>query len=69
MKFKFKVDKQGEVTQVKLKKLSGVNAIDQAVYNALSNSKVELKRTASTLWMYKKHTLKDEIQFKMDDCH
>lgn len=43
MKFKFKVNKQGEVTQVKLKKLSGVNAIDQAVYNALSNSKVELK--------------------------
>ena len=69
VKFKFKVNKQGEVTQVKLKKLSGVNAIDQAVYNALSNSKVELKRTASTLWMYKKHTLKDEIQFTMDDCH
>ena len=69
VKFKFKVNKQGEVTQVKLKKLSGVNAIDQAVASAISNSKVELKRTASTLWMYKKHTLKDEIHFAMDNCH
>ena len=69
VKFKFKVNKQGEVTQVKLKKLSGVNAIDQAVANAVSNSQVELKRTASTLWMYKKHTLKDEIHFAMDNCH
>lgn len=69
VKFKFKVNKQGEVTQVKLKKLSGVNAIDQAVSNAISNSKVELKRTVSTLWIYKKHTFKDEIHFAMDDCH
>ena len=68
VKFKFKVDKQGHVTQVKLKKLSGVNAIDQAIVNAVSNSKVELKRTASTLWIYKKHTLKDEIHFVMNEC-
>lgn len=68
VKFKFKINKYGQVTEVKLKKLSGVNAIDQAVITALSYSKVRSKPNASTLWLYKKNTLNDEINFVIGDC-
>ncbi|WP_445116443.1 TonB family protein [Acinetobacter sp. WZC-1] len=68
VKVKFRVNKQGEVTHVKLKKRSGVNAIDQQVIEALSHSQVQVNRTAATLWLYKKSTLSDEIQFKAGSC-
>lgn len=68
VKFKFKVDKQGDVSRVKLNKRSGVNAIDQQVIEALEKTQVKTHRTASTLWIYKKSKLSDEISFKVDHC-
>lgn len=68
VKFKFKVDKQGDVSRVKLNKRSGVNAIDQQVIDAVEKTQVKTHRTASTLWIYKKSKLSDEISFKVDNC-
>ena len=68
VKFKFKVNKQGDVTQAKLTKLSGVNALDQQVLTAVENAKIEVKRSYRTLWTYKPSTFSDEIHFKTNDC-
>lgn len=68
VKFKFKLNKQGEITQVKLTKLSGVNAIDQQVIKAVEHAQVSVKRSYRTLWIYKQSSLSDQIQFKKDDC-
>lgn len=68
VKFKFKVNKQGDVTHVKLTKLSGVNALDQQVKSAIEKANVEVKRSYRTLWTYKPSTFNDEIQFKTNDC-
>lgn len=68
VKFKFNVDKHGDVTQVKLKKRSGVNAIDQQVIEAVQHSQVAVKRSYKTLWIYKSSSLNDEIQFKVNAC-
>ena len=68
VKFKFKVDQQGDVTQVKLKKRSGVNAIDQQVIEAVQHSQVAVKRSYKTLWIYKKSTFKDELHFQVNAC-
>lgn len=68
VKFSFKADKHGNVKKVKIKQGSGVYALDQTVVQALSASKVAVKRTASTLWIYKKSSFKDEIQFKLNEC-
>ena len=69
VKFKFKVNKQGDVTQVKLTKLSGVNVLDQQVASAVEKAKVEVKRSYRTLWTYKPSTLSDEVHFKVGQCH
>ena len=68
VKFNFKVDKYGQVKKVKIKQGSGIYAIDQKVVQALRNSQISVKRTASTLWVYKKSNFKDEIQFKLNSC-
>lgn len=68
IKFKFKVNKQGNVIHFKFKKRSGVNAIDLMVLEAVSNAKVKTSRNYKTLWIYKKSTLNDEIQFKLNEC-
>lgn len=68
IKFSFKADKHGNVKKVKIKQGSGVYALDQKVVQALSASKISAKRTASTLWIYKKSSFKDEIQFKLNAC-
>lgn len=68
VKFNFKVDKHGQVKKVKIKQGSGIYAIDQKVVQALRNSQISVKRTASTLWVYKKSNFKDEIQFKLNSC-
>ncbi len=68
VKFKFKVDKQGDIQKVELKKRSGINAIDQQVIEAIQNRKVQTRRTASTLWIYKKSKLNDEISFNTNNC-
>ncbi len=68
VKFKFKVNKQGNVSNVKLTKLSGVNALDQQVRSAVENAQVEVKRSYRTLWTYKPSTFSDEIHFKTNDC-
>ncbi len=69
VKFKFKVNKHGDITQVKLTKLSGVNALDQQVRVAIENAKIEVKRSYRTLWTYKPSTFSDEIHFNMKNCH
>lgn len=68
VKVKFKVNKLGNVQDVQLKKLSGVNAIDQAVLQHIRQQKVSLHRSIKTLWIYKKSTLTDEFSFKLQDC-
>ncbi|KAB0623786.1 TonB family protein [Acinetobacter gandensis] len=68
VKFNFKVDKHGQVKKVKIKQGSGIYAIDQKVVQALRNSQISVKRTASTLWVYKKSNFKDEIQFRLNSC-
>lgn len=69
VKFRFKVNQQGEIQQVKLTKHSGVNAIDQQVVEAVEHSKVEVKRTYRNLWIYKPSNFSDEVHFNMKDCH
>ncbi len=68
IKFSFKTDKHGSVKKVKIKQGSGIYALDQQVIQAVSGSQIKVKRTASTLWMYKKSSFKDEIQFKLNEC-
>lgn len=68
VKFSFKADKHGAVQKVKIKQGSGIYALDQKVIQAVSGSQIKVKRTASTLWMYKKSSFKDEIQFKLNEC-
>lgn len=65
VKFKFKVDKTGQVTRIKIKKGSGIYALDEKIMQAVSAASVEVPKT---LWIYKKSTLKDQIQFKLDNC-
>lgn len=68
IKFSFKVDKHGAVKKVKINQGSGVYALDQNIVQAVSKSQIKVKRTASTLWLYKKSSFKDEIQFKLNQC-
>ncbi|OAL80071.1 TonB-dependent receptor [Acinetobacter sp. SFB] len=68
VKFTFKVNKQGDVKKVKVKKGSGIYALDQQVVQAVSNSHISVKRTANTLWLYKKSSFKDEIKFDLNQC-
>ncbi|MCX5466739.1 energy transducer TonB [Acinetobacter nematophilus] len=69
VKFKFKVDQQGKVKRVKLTQLSGVNAIDQQVIQAVEQTQVQVKRSYRTLWTFKPSSFNDEIQFKLKDCN
>ena len=68
IKFSFKVDKHGDVKKVKINQGSGLYALDQNIIQAVRNSQVAVKRSASTLWLYKKSSFKDEIQFKLNQC-
>ena len=65
VKFSFKVNKQGDVKKVKVKKGSGIYALDQQIVRAVSNTKVDVPRK---YWIYKKSTLKDEIKFDLAQC-
>ena len=65
VRFNFKVNKQGEATQVKINKGSGIYALDAQVMQALSNTQVDVPKK---LWFFKKSRLKDEIHFKLDKC-
>ncbi|ELW82844.1 TonB family protein [Acinetobacter bereziniae] len=69
VKFKFKVDQQGNVKRVKLTQLSGVNAIDQQVIQAVEQTQIQVKRSYRTLWTFKPRSFNDEIQFKINDCN
>ena len=69
VKLKLKTNKQGNITQVKLTKRSGVNALDQQVISSVENAKVEVKRSYRTLWTYKPSTFNDEIHFKIGQCN
>lgn len=68
IKFSFKVDKHGAVKKVKINQGSGIYALDQNIVQAISQSHITVKRSASTLWLYKKSSFKDEIQFKLNEC-
>lgn len=68
IKFNFKTDKHGNIKNPKITKGSGIYELDQQVLQAVSNSKVSVKRTASTLWLYKKSKFKDAIEFKLNAC-
>lgn len=66
--FSLKVDKHGNVNKVDIRKGSGSYDLDQNLVQAVMHTPLEIKRTASTLWMYKKSKFKDSIQFKLDKC-
>ena len=68
VKFSFNADKHGYVKKVKIKQGSGLYALDQHVVQAVKASRISVKRTASTLWLYKKSSFKDELQFNLDEC-
>ena len=68
VKFNFKTDKHGNIKKPKITKGSGIYALDQQVLQAVANSKVSVKRTASTLWLYKKSKFKDAIEFDLNAC-
>ncbi|MEG2443266.1 MAG: TonB-dependent receptor [Acinetobacter sp.] len=68
IKFSFKADKHGNIKKPKITKGSGIYALDQQVLQAVANSKVSVKRTASTLWIYKKSKFKDAIEFDLNAC-
>ncbi|QIO09772.1 TonB family protein [Acinetobacter lanii] len=65
VKFSFKADKHGNVKKAKISKGSGRYELDQQVLEAVQNAKVDVPRK---YWIYKKSHLKDEIQFKLDEC-
>lgn len=68
IKFSFKADKHGNIKKPKISKGSGIYELDQQVLQAVANSKVSVKRTASTLWIYKKSKFKDAIEFDLNAC-
>ncbi len=65
VKFSFKVNKQGEVQKVKLKKGSGNQKIDQQLIQAISQSKVDVPRK---FWIYKPSNLQDQIMLDPRHC-
>ena len=65
IKFKFKVDKDGQAIRIKIKKGSGIYALDEKIMQAISTASVEVPKT---LWLYKKSSLKDQIEFRLDNC-
>ena len=68
IKFSFKADKHGNIKKPKIIKVSGIYELDQQVLQAVANSKVSVKRTASRLWLYKKSKFKDAIEFDLNAC-
>lgn len=68
VEFKIKTNGKGIVKNVKIKKGSGVYALDQQIINGLKGTQIQSKRKASTLWLYKPSSFKDEIQFKLNEC-
>lgn len=68
IKFSFKADKHGNIKKPQITKGSGIYELDQQVLQAVANSKVSVKRTASTLWLYKKSKFKDAIEFDLNAC-
>ncbi len=63
--FELKVNKKGDVKQVKINKGSGIYNIDQQVKNAAQSVRLNVARK---YWLYKPNTLKDEIVFKLNHC-
>src|SRR5690606_40227326 len=66
VKFKMKLNREGQVKSVKIRQGSGRYEVDQQVIAALKGTEIRSKRLASTLWLYKPSSLKDEIEFKLD---
>lgn len=68
IRFSFKADKHGNIKKPKIIKGSGIYELDQQVLQAVANSRVSVKRTASTPWLYKKYKFKDAIEFDLNAC-
>lgn len=65
VKFTFKADKHGNIQKAQISQGSGRYALDQQVLEAVQNVKVDVPRQ---YWIFKKSHLKDEIQFKLNEC-
>lgn len=65
MKFTLKVDKHGHMKKAKITQGSGVYTLDQVLKQSLLTAQVKVPRQ---YWIYKKSTLKDEIQLHLDQC-
>ena len=65
VRFNFKVNQQGDITKVKIKKGSGIYALDAQVMQTISNAKVDVPKR---FWIFQKSNLSDEITFKLDAC-
>lgn len=68
VEFQIKANRKGEIKKVNIRKGSGIYQLDQQVTNALKGTQISTKRRASTLWLYKPSSFKDEIQFKLNEC-
>lgn len=65
IKFTLKMNKHGNVKQVKITQGSGVYTLDQVLKQSLLAAQVKVTRQ---YWIYKKSILKDEIQLHLDQC-
>ncbi|TCM66739.1 TonB family protein [Acinetobacter calcoaceticus] len=65
IKVKFKVNAQGDVTQAKLKKGTGIPSVDQEIINTILKAQVKVHKT---LWLYKKSKLEDQLQLQAEQC-
>ena len=68
VKFKFKRNKDNQVSRVKITESSGLSNLDQRVIDAVLHTEIQTARKASTLWLYKPTHFKDEIRFKLGVC-
>ena len=66
--FKIKTNHKGQIKSVKISKGSGLFTLDQKLVRGLKGSTISSSRKASTLWIYKPASFKDEIQFQKDAC-
>lgn len=69
IQFSIKTNVKGQAKQVKIIQGSGVYSLDQKLIQSIQGIQIESKRVASTLWVYKPSTFKDEIHFNRTQCH
>lgn len=65
VKFSFKVNKQGTLHKVKLKKSTGSQQLDQHIIQTVSQSNVKVPRQ---FWIYRPSKLQDQIMLNAQGC-